>query len=118
MSLRDAAKLAQTSHEQIRIAERGEAGEVVVENIRAAYRKHAVRSTAKALAAAIPEKELKALKKSKEKFAPLFLTINFREVDGEIYVEYEGTDPRTEAVGDIVAHAIAQATGGTGNPVH
>ena len=117
LSLREAAKLAGISHEQIRIAERGAAGEVAVEQIRAAYRKHARKSAQ----LAIPEKDviaLKSLKKSKLKFKPLTLSVTFSADEaGDIRIRYSGTDERTHDVGAAVCEAIAATSGCTANLV-
>jgi hypothetical protein len=109
LSLRDAAALVRVSYEQIRLAEDGQASEAAVEAIRRAYKKAATKTTAKALAVAIPEKDLQAMKSKHEKFEPMSITITFRKGDdGRLRIGYAGDDPRTEAVGEAIVDAIVE----------
>jgi len=109
LSLRDAARLVGVSHEKIRQAEAGEAGEIMTDRIRRAYRTAATKINAKALTVAIPEKDLQAMKSKTEQFKPLTLTITFRkDGDGRLRIAYAGDDPRTKAVGEAIVDAIVE----------
>jgi transcriptional regulator with XRE-family HTH domain len=108
LSLRDAATVAGVSHQQISLVERGAAGEVATEQIRAAYRSHASKSAQLSLS----EQDVLTLKSTKtptRKFSPQAVTIIFdRDASGEPILRYEAD---SHELGDACVSAIAVAAG-------